>query len=282
MVLTSAQRVLVDRWLPGAELVADLSWPEALTRVLHLRSGEVDAVVKAGGEVTGHHIGREITAGRELTGWGDGLPELIDGSAAQRVLALRYQPGALVQDTPAEGDPAVFHAAGRLLARVHGSAAPVTSADYPVTRLARLRRMLPRVSPLLDPDLAARTAVAVDLVHPDPEPAVRTHGDMQPRNWLVDEAAGTVRLIDFGRYALRPAYTDLVRVVHRCPPGDPRTHALLAGLGIPEPWELPGWRAENLYQAVMTVVWATDVGSPDFAEEGRRMLRRTLDGTMVR
>jgi hypothetical protein len=281
MVLTAAQRALVDRWVPGAELVADLSWPEALTRVWHLRSGDVDAVVKAGGEVTGHHIGREIAAGRELTGLGDGLPVLIDGSATERVLALRYQPGALVQDTPAEADPAVFHAAGRLLARVHGSAAAEISADYPTSRLDRLRRLLPRASTLLDPDLAARAAGAVGRIRPVPEPAVRTHGDMQPRNWLVDDA-GTVRLIDFGRYALRPAYTDLVRVVHRFPPGDPRVGALLAGLGGPEPWDLPGWWAENLYQAVMTVVWATDVGSPDFAEEGRGMLRRTLDGTMVR
>lgn len=272
---------LIEQWLPGATLIEDLSWPEALTRVLHLRSATVDAVVKIGGEVTGHHIARELTAGREVSG--EGLPVLIDGSAEHRVLALRYQPGSLVQDSPAEDDPGVFHAAGRLLARVHATAAPLLTADYPEDRLARLRRLLPRVTPLLDPALAERVAAAVDRVRPDPEPVVPTHGDMQPRNWLVGDGRPAVRLIDFGRYGRRPAYTDLVRVLHRYPPGDPRPEAMLAGLGAPEPWGLPGWWAENLYQGVATVVWATDVGAPEFAEDGRRMLRRTLrDGTMVR
>lgn len=172
MQLTDAHRSFVERHLPQAVLVADLSWSEALTRVLHLRSGDVDAVVKVGGEVT---------------------------------------------------------------------------------------------------------TAAVATVIPVPEPIVRTHGDMQPRNWLIDH--GTVRLIDFGRYAPRPAYTDLVRVVHRYPPGDPRTAALLAEVGAAV--DSPGWFAENLYQALATVVWATDQGFEDFAAEGRGMLRRTLDGTMV-
>ncbi len=43
-----------------------------------------------------------------------------------------------------------------------------------------------------------------------PTAVVPTHGDWQPRNWLVDD--GVVRAIDFGRAELRPAMTDLVRV----------------------------------------------------------------------
>lgn len=256
-------------------MIADLSWSEALTRVLHLRSGAVEAVVKVGGEVTGHHIAREIAAGQELGG--AGLPELIAGSAEHRIVILRFQPGVLVQDTPAEGDPAVFAQAGRLLARVHRSAPAADDLHYPTDRAARLNRLLPRASSLLDPELHAETAAAVAAVSPVPEPIVRTHGDMQPRNWLMDH--GTVRLIDFGRYAPRPAYTDLVRVVHRYPPGDPRTTALLAEVGTAV--DSPGWHAENLYQALATVVWATEQGFDDFADEGRGMLRRTLDGTMV-
>ncbi|MEV7974233.1 hypothetical protein [Cellulomonas sp. NPDC089187] len=204
-MLTLAQQAQVDAWFPGAELVADLSWPEALTRVLRLRTLDGDVVVKAAGEVMAGHAPREIAAGRQLHG--PGLPELLAASEPDRVLALRFQPGELVQDAPAEDDPVVFAAMGRLLA--------------------------------------------------------------------------TVRLIDFGRYALRPAYTDLVRVWHRYPEGDPRVDALVDGLGIRR-WDGAGWWAERLYQGVSTVVWASDRGFDDFAEDGRRMLRRALGGTMDR
>lgn len=276
-MLTPAQQERIEEWFPTAELVADLSWPEALTRVLRLRTPAGDVVVKAAGEVMAGHVPRGIAAGRELRG--PGLPELLAASEPDRILALRFQPGELVQDTPAEDDPAVFAAVGRLLATVHGSAAPVVSDEYPRYRLRWLRDWLPRVTSLVDPALAGELAAAVERIVAAPEPAVRTHGDMQPRNWLVD--GDQVRLIDFGRYAVRPAYTDLVRVWHRYPPGDPRVDALLDGLGG-RTWDGAGWWAEHLYQGVSTVVWASDRGFDDFAEDGRRMLRRTLGGTMDR
>ncbi len=92
--LTSAQQRLVDRWLPGADLVADMGWPARLTTVLHVRTPAHDAVVEAGGEVTGHHISREIAAGTALRGLGPGLPTLIAGSAAERPVTLHHQPAA--------------------------------------------------------------------------------------------------------------------------------------------------------------------------------------------
>ena len=43
-----------------------------------------------------------------------------------------------------------------------------------------------------------------------PATLVPTHGDWQPRNWLVHE--GLVSIIDFGRADLRPAWTDFSRL----------------------------------------------------------------------
>ena len=57
--------------------------------------------------------------------------------------------------------------------------------------------------------------------------------------------------------------------------------AVLAGLGQPEPWRgdaglRRAWLAETVYQALATVVWATDVGDEPFAQVGREMLDRAL------
>ena len=89
--LTPHQEDLVNRWWPDAALVADLSWPEALTRVLHLRSRRGDVVVKAGGDVTRHHITREIAAGEQVHG--DGLPQLLAADDDAHLLLLAYQSG---------------------------------------------------------------------------------------------------------------------------------------------------------------------------------------------
>lgn len=45
---------------------------------------------------------------------------------------------------------------------------------------------------------------------PKPIMIVPTHGDWQPRNWLIDE--GNIRVIDFGRFDRRPPATDLCRL----------------------------------------------------------------------
>ncbi|HZX05471.1 phosphotransferase family protein, partial [Kribbella sp.] len=55
------------------------------------------------------------------------------------------------------------------------------------------------------PEVVDRLRTTIARWPTPPAVLVPTHGDWQPRNWLID--GGTVRVIDFGRAALRPAYT---------------------------------------------------------------------------
>jgi Ser/Thr protein kinase RdoA (MazF antagonist) len=70
---------------------------------------------------------------------------------------------------------------------------------------------------------------------------VPTHGDWQPRNWVVRE--GLVSAIDFGRAALRTAASDLVRLAAQPFVGRPdREAAFFEGYGT-DPREPEVWAA---------------------------------------
>src|SRR6476619_3174900 len=113
--LTTEQQALVQTWLPEYELVADLSWGQMDTAVLHLRTAKGDRIVKSGG-AENHHIERAVAAHLGFT-----RPWVEQGRAARLVrhdddnhMLLRdYLPGVLMQETAAEGDPAVYRQAGR-------------------------------------------------------------------------------------------------------------------------------------------------------------------------
>ncbi|MGU3652604.1 phosphotransferase family protein [Mycolicibacterium sp. A43C] len=85
-----------------------------------------------------------------------------------------------------------------------------------------------------------------------PVTVVPSHGDWQPRNWLVD--SGTVRVIDFGRSAWRPAAT---------------------GYGT-DPREPHRWPILTLHQAIGTAVWAHQVGDSVFERQAHRMIDDSL------
>ena len=281
--LTPHQSDQVNAWCPQATLVADLSWPQALTRVLHLRTLHGDLVVKAGGPVTAHHITREIAAGEQIHG--RGLPHLLAADGEAHLLLLAYQPGTLVEGTTAEADPAVYQAAGALLGAVHDSLPAVSGAHYALDRRERLQRLLPKARSLLSPASLGHLTSAIEQVTIHPERSVATHGDFQPRNWLANGPAGerAVTLVDFGRFAVRPWYSDLVRLFHQLDADDPRLLATLDGMEQQPPWLLDpsmpdghNWATENLYQALATLVWATDVNDLPFAAQGRAMVERCL------
>lgn len=295
--LSTRQRDLLDSWLGTYRIVRDHSWPGLRTVVAHTRSEAGDLIVKASaGEVQEHHIAREIAAHRSfLAGLGDGLPELVAADSPARLIVTRYLPGRLAEGSRWESDPEVHRRAGALLARVHAAAPPVPSDTYQPAALGKLHRLVERGRTLeasVDWDeVAARlhrfVACPVDLVP--------THGDFQPRNWLVDESrpdsdgVPDTSLIDFGRAELRPWYSDLVRLHHQGFVDHPElVDAVATGLGRTSDGgtgtctgdERPGWELENLLQAVGTVVWATDVDDAAFARQGIRMVERTLaDGT---
>ncbi|MFD1212912.1 phosphotransferase, partial [Arthrobacter sp. GCM10027362] len=111
---------------------------------------------------------------------------------------------------------------------------------------------------------------------PAPRQLYATHGDYQPRNWLVD--GGRLAVIDYGRAGYRPWVTDLVRLEHGvfAPDGGPLRAAFYAGYGRDPEEEPEAWLLDNLLQSLGTVVWAYEVGDAAFEDEGRRMVERVL------
>ena len=102
----------------------------------------------------------------------------------------------------------------------------------------------------------------------------QTHGDWQPRNWLVHE--GVVRVIDFGRADLRPAFTDFTRLAAQQFRGAPELEAaFLDGYGH-DPREPGAWRRERFREAIATAVWAYQMGLTDFERQGHRMIEEAL------
>lgn len=224
------QHALVHQWLPDAELVADLSWELMGTAVLHLRTPDGEWIVKAGGPAN-HHVGREIDAHVGFT-----RPWVAKGRAARmlaydrdaNILLLEYLPGVLIQGHPAEADPGTYHQAGAMLTALHAQGARVDDtyeARMNQKQLAWLER--PHRIP---PETVALLQQLLLDTEPEPVTLVPTHGDWQPRNWLIHD--GVVRAIDFGRFDWRPAYTDFARLAVRQFAANPALEsAFLTGYG---------------------------------------------------
>jgi Ser/Thr protein kinase RdoA (MazF antagonist) len=293
--LPPAVQARLDSWLGSHELLADMSWPGQQTAVLELRSARAGRVVAkvSTGAAFDHHIARAVHAHEELDALlGEGFAELLHADVPAGVMVTRYLCGRLAEGSPWELDPAVFRGAGALVARVHSALPPQRSTEYQRQVRDRCVDLVRRARGLLRDELWQASADRLATVEPGATELVWTHGDVQPRNWLVDpdrrEATGTPRtlLIDFGRADRRPWYSDLVRLHHQVFATRPDLRdAFLDGMGRTAPCageapvsadELDGWYLEHLLQSLGTVVWATDMGLADFAQHGRSMLDRTL------
>ncbi len=273
--LMPEQHAIVKTWLPDAELVADLSWGQMDTAVLHLRTAEGERIVKAGG-AENHHIGREIGAHLGFTG-----PWVEEGRAARllrhdernNLLLLDYLPGVLVQDTPAENDPAIYRQAGTMLAAFHAQGARSDDA-YEARMNQKMLGWLDR-SHRIAPATVERLRLLLLEMTPQPVVLVPTHGDWHPRNWLIDD--GIVQAIDFGRFDWRPAFTDFARLaVRQFRDGPTLEAAFLEGYG-PDPRSPDLWRILLIREAIGTAVWAYQVGDETFEMEGHRMIADMLN-----
>ncbi|MBS2938735.1 phosphotransferase [Nocardioides sp. J2M5] len=274
--LDEHQRALLEEWLPGLAVVADHSWGLVETRVLEVTSSGRTWMVKAGGP-TDHHIAREIRAHREWTG-----PWVASGHAAAlrhadveaRLLVTDHLPGRLVEGTEAQDDPETYRQAGALIARFHAQHAQVDDTWYDRLR-DRVRRGLDsvhRIAPAIEEQVRAE----LDTWAGGPATVVPTHGDWQPRNWLVD--GPTVRAIDFGRADLRPVEEDFSRLSNQDFARDPAlATAFFEGYGR-DPREPRTWRYEQVGVAVGTATWAHQVGDEDFEEFGHGLLRGLYAG----
>lgn len=273
--LTRSQRDLLQSWLPGAETVRDHSWGLVGTTVLEIRHEGRRHIVKAG-DADDHHIGRELRAHRNWLGpWlAQGrAPQLVRADGDAKLLVTRYLPGELVEGRGEERSAEVYRQAGELLAALHGQSAvedtefESAARDKALRWLERPHRIAPATAERLRADLESWPAAPVTLVP--------THGDWQPRNWLVH--AGVVSVIDFGRADLRPARTDFTRLAAQQFRTDPSLEAaFLQGYG-PDPREPGAWRRTRVCEAIGTAVWAYQVGDERFEQQGHRMIAEVLD-----
>lgn len=268
--LAPRQRALVDAWLPGLEVEADMSWGLVETTVLRARVGDRAVVVKAGG-ASDHHIEREIRAHREWTG-----PWVRRGRAARmlhadvdaKVLVTEYLPGTLVQGTAAAAAMDTYVQAGELLRACHAQSA-IEDPDYEPRMNARALAWLDgphRIAPEVADELVA-------MVRRWPTATVAcvpTHGDWQCRNWLLDD--GVLRVIDFGRAGLRPAAEDFERLaVQEFVRHPGAEEAFLSGYGT-DPREPDVWFRQRARSAIGTACWSYRVGDRDFEAQGHRMI----------
>ena len=276
MPLTAAQQRRVDRWLPGAVVVEDLSWGLVDATVLHVGSDRGEVIVKAGGP-DNHHLVREIAGHRGFTGPWLGerrIGRMTHADEGLRLIVLEYLPGVLVEGTAAATDPQTHRQAGRLLALLHGQATRVDPL-YEARMDARALEWLDgehRIPPATE---ARILEVIAGHDHP-PAVLVPTHGDWQPRNWLVHR--DRVLVIDLGRADWRPALTDFGRLSAQQWRGRPDLEAaFLDGYGD-DPREPDAWRRTLLREAIGTACWAGRVGDEAFEQQGHRMVDDALRG----
>ncbi|HTJ32571.1 MAG TPA: aminoglycoside phosphotransferase family protein [Dactylosporangium sp.] len=272
--LSARQRALLQRWLPGASVERNHSWGLVETTVLEMTCAGSRFIVKAGGDGD-RHIERELHAHRQwLAPWtGRGrAPALEYGDAEAKLLVTRYLPGVLVLGSEHADVGSTYRQAGELLALLHAQPV-VIDDDYErreneksVTLLRGAHRIAAATVERLLAEIATWPAPAAVLVP--------THGDWQPRNWLIHD--GVVSVIDFGRAAMRPALTDFARLAVQEFRRDPNLEAaFLDGYGA-DPRETQAWHRHRVREAIGTATWAYRVGDEQFEAQGHRMIDEAL------
>ena len=248
--------------------VADLSWPYEGSEVYRIRDARgVDHILKRlvneqfyGMEVAGYRWTRALGPGR--------APRLEAADPALRAVIVSFLPGAPMLD---KIDPAVearaYQQAGRLLALLHSAEPPALDTEVLKRLLERSEQQLAKAAGELNPaqqELARRAAALLAEIGPDLR-AVPTHGDLQPRNLMLDPDRGTVALIDFEKAALAPPVRDLVRLEAGVFTGKPaQRHAFYDGYGRGlDPVEVRALRAWVVLDSVSALAW----GIPNHDDE---------------
>ncbi|HVT68541.1 MAG TPA: aminoglycoside phosphotransferase family protein, partial [Trebonia sp.] len=197
--------------------VTDCSWQRDTSAVWRL-TGASGGCWYLKRHSSGTFHAREVAA---LRGWaatlGSGrVPELAAADPEILVMVVTAVPGepVLRLRLSAREEQQVHRQAGRLLGRLHETQRlPGAGAD--VSRLTGwVDEHLDQAGGLLTPpqralvrECAARLAWLGPRV-----PAVASHGDFQPRNWLWDSASGRLGIIDWERAEPAAVVRDLVRL----------------------------------------------------------------------
>jgi len=273
--LSPRQRELVGAWLPGAEVVRNHSWGLVGTTVLELVYADQRYIAKAADE-NDHHLARELRAHRSwLEPWYERgrAPRLVHADDDAKLIVTRYLPGELAEGRDDEWRAETYRQAGELLAQLHGQLA-AQDDTFEAREQAKALAWLDKRH-RISPETESRLRAEVGSWPTPPVVLVPTHGDWQPRNWLVHE--GVVSAIDFGRADLRPAMTDFARLAAQQFRADPELEsAFLQGYGS-DPRTREAWRRNRIREAIGTAVWARLVGDVAFEEQGHRMISEALD-----
>jgi thiamine kinase-like enzyme len=283
--LSPVQRTLLDDWLPGAVFERDHSWGLVETTVLEVTHADARFIVKAAGPGD-HHLAREIHAHRHWLGpWTatGRAPRLERADPSAKLLVTRHVPGTLVLDTAHEGDPAAYRQAGELLALLHhqdlvghGSEparASILGDGYEAAENRKALAWLDKPHRIAE-DVEERLRAEIATWPTPPAVLVPTHGDWQPRNWLVRD--GVLSVIDFGRAALRPAMSDFSRLAAKEFRRDPALEAAFRDGYGSDPREPGAWHRNLVREALSTAVWAHQVGDEGFEAQGHRMITNAL------
>ena len=275
--LSPQQRALLERWLPGARVQKDHSWGLVETTVLEMTHAGSLFIIKAGGD-SDRHIEREIHAHHRWVGqWTSSghAPALEHADVQAKIIVTRHLPGELVLGSDHADAPSTYRQAGELLARFHAQASFADDAyerhenEKALAWLDGPHRIAAATAERLRAEITAWPAPTVIRVP--------THGDWQPRNWLIHN--DIVRVIDFGRTAMRPAYTDFARLAVQDFRRDPSLEAaFLHGYGS-DPRETHAWRRTRIREAIGTAAWAYRVGAEAFEAQGHRMITEALSAS---
>lgn len=274
--LSPPQAHLLERWLPGAQVIRDHSWGLVGTTVLELRAQNGTSYVAKAGDESDRHLAREISAYRQWLGpWTSRsrAPTLVAADMEAKLLVTTFLPGRLVEGSQHEHLADTYRQAGELLAGFHGQLSVADDGEYESQQRKATLNWLSRPHRIAPDDAALLTDVVQAWPTP-PSVVVPTHGDWQPRNWLVHE--GAISVIDLGRADLRPASTDFGRLAAQQFRADPTFEpAFLHGYGT-DPREPGAWLRLRVREAVGTAAWAYQVGDEAFERQGLGMIAEVI------
>ncbi|KSU66933.1 phosphotransferase [Arthrobacter sp. NIO-1057] len=272
--LTTKQAAQVRVWLGNVEVIRDLSWNLTDTKVLRLRSDQRDIILKTGG-AGNHHISRELQAHRRYTGTLKSLglaAGMLFHDEKLRLMVLEYLPGTLCVGTRHEYSPDIYHQAGATLKVFHQQTQHFD--HHYESRLTEKFRHLLSLQHRISRNHCQQMERILGAYLPKGVVLVPTHGDWQPRNWLVEE--GRLRVIDFGRFDFRPPASDFARLASQQFKELPALEsAFLEGYGE-DPRQEPAWSIMLLREAVGTAIWAYEVGDDEFEAQGHQMIQEAL------
>jgi Ser/Thr protein kinase RdoA (MazF antagonist) len=261
--------------------VIDRSWPRNTSRVWELISGTGEHFyLKQHSSARFHE--REVAAYRHWTAaLGPGrTPVLLAADTDLRTMLVTALPGKPARELAVPGgtEAEIHRQAGMLLRRLHDAVPPASSLPATSRVVARVEdhlrrsgRLLERAQVRLIRDHAARLEEMAALI-----PAVPTHGDAQPRNFLWDAPEERLAVIDFERAEVAPAIRDLVRLEYGPWDGRPELRAsFLAGYGrMLTGAEEAALRSFAALDALSGLLWGTANDDQDVLVRSQRTLAR--------